>query len=87
VSEPIYSRAPDVVWRLGPDRVLVRRIGDRGEGSAADLSGDAALAWIALDTPGTYSEISQRLADAAAASADLGVIESLLSVGWLSPPH
>jgi ribosomal protein S12 methylthiotransferase accessory factor YcaO len=53
VSEPIYSRAPDVVWRLGPDRVLVRRISASGDDAAADLLGDAALIWIALDEPAT----------------------------------
>jgi hypothetical protein len=63
VSEPIYSRAPDVVWRLGPDRVLVRRIGVGVETSASDLMGSAALLWIALDEPGTAGHLRERLQD------------------------
>jgi hypothetical protein len=64
VSEPIYSRAPDVVWRLAPDRVLVRPIRSQDKDVAVDLIGDAALAWIALDEPATEQELVERLADA-----------------------
>jgi hypothetical protein len=63
VSEPIYSRAPDVVWRLGPDRVLVRRV-DVPDGDPRDLQGVAALAWISLDEPGTLTQVAERIAGA-----------------------
>jgi hypothetical protein len=51
-----YSRAPGVLWRLGPDRVLVRRVGEGAEG-ARDLFGAAALVWLALDEPLTGSDL------------------------------
>jgi hypothetical protein len=60
VSEPVYARAPDVVWRLAPDRVLVRRIG-APDLQAQDLHGAAALVWISLDEPGTMSGVTERI--------------------------
>lgn len=60
MSEPVYSRAPDVVWRLGPDRVLVRRIG-AFEGGARDLQGSAALVWISLDDPANPAAVRERI--------------------------
>jgi hypothetical protein len=82
VSEPVYSRAPDVVWRLGPDRVLVRRIGGRGEAAAAELIGGAAVAWVALDEPATRSELRTRLSEGLMLGAEIGAIDQLLSAGW-----
>ena len=58
MSEPVYSRAPDVVWRLGPDRVLVHFVGS--DGRAQDLQGAAALVWISLDAPGTRADVVGR---------------------------
>jgi hypothetical protein len=61
VSEPIYSRAPDVAWRLGPDRVLVQYVGtDR---RTLDLQGVAAFVWISLDEPGTRTQIVARMTE------------------------
>jgi hypothetical protein len=84
MSETVYSRSPGVVWRLGPDRVLVRRV-DIGGGSdgTAELVGDAALAWIVLDEPGTHNEITDRLLPAQASQIGTGWIEHLLILGWL----
>ena len=65
MSEPVYSRAPGVVWRLGPDRVLVRRIGAHGDDAAADLLGEAALVWIALDEPLPDERLWELIDDAA----------------------
>ena len=75
------SRRSDVVWRLGPDRVLARRIGSDG----LDLVGAAALVWVALDEPTDLEGLSAELCglsdepiDVAAAVAELeaaGLIE------------
>ncbi len=56
----VFARAPGVVWRLGPDRVLVRRV-NVPDGAPRDLQGAAALVWISLDEPGTRSDIVERL--------------------------
>ena len=61
MSETVYARAPRVVWRLGPDRVLVRRV-DIPDGEPRDLQGVAALVWVSLDEPGTESDIAERIA-------------------------
>ncbi len=62
MSETVYSRAPDVVWRLGPDRVLVRSSGLSRGGRSSDLIGLVAVVWLVLDEPGSYLELWQRLA-------------------------
>ena len=59
MSEPVYARMPGVVWRLGPDRVLVRRV-DVPDGQPRDLQGSAALVWISLDEPGTRAQVVER---------------------------
>ena len=61
MSEPVYSRSPGVVWRLGPDRVLVRRVGGQGEDAAAELMDAAALVWVALDQPATVQRVAARI--------------------------
>ena len=79
MSEPVYSRAPDVVWRLGPDRVLVRRVGpDR---RMQDLLGEAAFVWVALDEPGTRSEVAARLPESGTSSEPETAIEQLIDCG------
>ncbi len=76
MSEAVYSREVDVIWRLAPDRVLVRHAGigspgdtqPDGDGNAdvpveaADLMGLAALVWVALDEPAAAGELVDRLA-------------------------
>lgn len=75
-----YVRTPDVVWRVTTDRVIVLRVGDR---DAADLTGGAALVWVAAETPispreiGLDTGLDEGVVDAA--------IESLLEHGWLVP--
>jgi hypothetical protein len=66
-----YARSSDVVWRAGPDRVLLRRLGGPIETAAMDLIGDVAYVWIALDTPATSAELAARLADAGIIVDDL----------------
>jgi hypothetical protein len=82
VSEPVYSRSPGVVWRLGPDRVLVRRVDASGGSESVDrasrphemveLVGAVALVWAALDEPATERELEERLRQAGAETGDLG---------------
>jgi hypothetical protein len=64
VDTRIYTRAWGVVWRLGPDRVLLRRVGVPPDAAAVEITGRAVFAWIALDEPGTIAEIVERLTDA-----------------------
>ena len=77
-----YVRCPQVVWRLGPDRVVVRRIG----GEALDLLGAAAVVWVGLDGPRTVAQLLDELGefglDAAALQAALG---GLVQHGLLEP--
>jgi hypothetical protein len=60
-----------VVWRSGPDRVLIQRIGGPSATAATDLIGDVAYVWVALDTPATRGDVLGRLADAGVGVADL----------------
>lgn len=90
MSEPVYARQVEVVWRLAPDRVLVRRVWPKdGEDEAADLLGAAALVWIALDEPGTRADVVERLADADQQLPDDlldETLEQLLATGWITTP-
>ncbi len=81
-TETVYTRSPDVVWRLGPDRVLARRIGASGEHAAAELSGPAALVWIALDDPASTEAVLVRLEES---GIEIGVddIGVLVDAGWI----
>ena len=67
----LYVRAQRVVWRQGPDRVLVRQIG----GEALDLLGMAAMLWVALDAPRTLTGLIDELAEFV---ADMSGVESTL---------
>lgn len=54
-----YVRRDDVVWRLGPDRVIVRRVTPiPGTEDCVDLFGSAALAWVAAERPIDATQIS-----------------------------
>ena len=76
MSEPVYSRLPEVVWRIGPDRVLVHPVGALPESEVKELLGPVALVWLALDEPCTADELVNRLSDAGleltGLTADLG---------------
>ncbi len=58
-TQAAYARARRVLWRQGPDRVLVRRVG----GEAFDLLGAAAVLWVALDVPRSLAELTDELAE------------------------
>ena len=92
MREPCFARRTDVLWRQAPDRVLVRlpRPGD-GEDEATDLLGLAALAWLALDEPGSTAEVYERLTEedvldeSVSAEAVDDAIEQLVTKGWVRP--
>ena len=54
-----FVRCPQVLWRQGPDRVLVRRV----SGEALDLLGAAALVWVALDGRRTAAQLLDELGE------------------------
>jgi hypothetical protein len=60
----VFGRPESVVWRLAPDRVLVRRIGDLGNDGCADLIGLAAAVWVGLDEPASLAMLQARLTQA-----------------------
>ena len=62
-----YARAPRVLWRRAPDRVLVRRVG----GAPLELTGVAAFVWTSLDEPCTGRELERDLRDAVTGSLPL----------------
>ena len=80
-----------MLWRLGPDRVLVRHPWPKqGRDEAADLLGLAAMIWLVLDEPGTIVEIEHRLADErnaddpAPSHDDLAdTVDQLVTTGWV----
>ncbi len=67
-ATPQYARAARVLWRLAPDRVIVRRVGDRTADAAAELTGSAAVLWLALQSPRSEAQLCAELQ--AAGSAD-----------------
>jgi len=80
------SRAARVVWRLGPDRVLVQRIGDRTSDGQADLHGIGAMLWLATDQPRSLVEVVAELhaADHAIESSAVdAAVDVLVATGWL----
>lgn len=62
-----WNRADGVTWRLLGQRVLCTR----HMGPSADLTGAAALVWVALDEPRTRDALVQDLAEFGAAAADI----------------
>ena len=76
----LYARAGRVVWRQGPDRVLVRSVG----GDALDLLGIAAMVWVALDSPRTVAGLTDELAEFVAdASGVEATLQDLLARGFV----
>jgi hypothetical protein len=63
--------------------VLVRRVGGRGEEAAAELLGEAALVWIALDEPAVVGAVADRIAPVLQ-GVGLDALETLASAGWVA---
>ena len=84
-----FSRPEAVVWRLAPDRVLVRRVGDLSDDGCADLIGFAAAVWVGLDEPASLAELRERLADAGIDTVDdnrvdfVEAVAALVERGWI----
>jgi DNA-binding transcriptional ArsR family regulator len=73
-----FARVPGVVWRLAPDRVLVRVVGGRIDG-ARDLLGGAVLVWLALDEPRTVDDLSAQLGACEMPPDDIGMALAALA--------
>ena len=52
-----FARCRDVLWRMGGDRVVVRRLCADG----LDLIGAAAMLWAALDQPRSLQDLCAEL--------------------------
>ena len=80
-ADAVVRRAPDVVWRVTSGAVRVRRIGDRTDRAAADLTGPAARLWLIAEEP---TPISQ-LVDEIGSDEDqvLELAATLTEIGWL----
>jgi hypothetical protein len=57
-----YARAPRVLWRRAPDRVLVRRAG----AGPLELTGVAAFVWCSIEEPCTMRALERELVEAVA---------------------
>ena len=74
------------MWRLGADRVIARHASIEIDDAGVDLTGLAALVWVALDESGSVVEIEDRLS-----VEDLDVpvdeirtvVDQLVDAGWL----
>ena len=62
MSEPTYARVADAVWRLAGDRVIIRHASMGADDAGVDLTGLAAMVWVALDEPGSVVTSTDRLA-------------------------
>ena len=60
-GEPTVRRSTNVVYRVGSNQVIVRKVGS-GD-TALALFGTAAAVWVALDEPATIRELSRRIHD------------------------
>lgn len=90
MSGDVYVRVPDVVWRVGTDRVLVHRVWPaEGRADAADLLGLAAMVWAVLDEPGDAEAVIARLVehrtDGALDDVDVrAALAELATSGWIT---
>ena len=79
-----FQRAPQIVWRLAHDRVMIHRIVGTPADTAVDLLGPVGLVWLALDEPATRDELTQRLYDAEVIVEDIDTeLDRLLAAGLI----
>lgn len=76
-----YVQAPDLVWRVTSDRVLLRRVGDHTEHAAADVVGAGALVWLAADQPATIDELADELDLTVEMVVD--AVDQLVAARWM----
>lgn len=74
---------PDIVWRLGPDRVVVPRVGERAGDAVAERAGEAAFVWIVLNESGTRDEIIPRGLIGPVPRDGYAAIEQLVGTWWI----
>jgi hypothetical protein len=81
VVQPVYARSADVLWRVGPDRVLVRPPGRGGR----DLLGVAAMVWLALDEPRSLSQVEGEISELLDETVDvIGTVDALVGERLIS---
>lgn len=59
----VLVRDRDIVWRAGPDRILLQSC-TAHRTTSVELHGTAAFVWLALDEPATAAEVVGRLEEA-----------------------
>ncbi len=82
----MFARVPQVLWRLGDDRVIVVRVGGSRPRLTADLTGATAVAWLALDRPRPLSGLIAQLATAGSDDArerTVDAVTELLAAGLI----
>ena len=86
MSGPTYARVADTVWRLAADRVIVRHASIDADDTGVDVTGLAALVWVALDEPASVDELAVRLAaeEFSVLNTDVSsVVGQLGDAGWV----
>lgn len=82
----MFARVPQVLWRLGDDRVIVVRVGGSRPRLTADLTGATAVVWLALDRPRPLSGLIAQLATAGSDDArerTVDAVTELLAAGLI----
>lgn len=75
-----FRRRPDVVWRIGVQRVLLRCV--RADGPPpSELGGLAAAVWVALDEPRPVADVAAELEVTVEQTVE--AITMLVDAGWL----
>lgn len=73
-----YARSPRTLWRVAHDRVIVRRAGTLDlPAMESDLTGAAAVVWLALAIPQGDDALRAALTDAGSDAADAALREAL----------
>ena len=59
--EAVLQRASRIVWRVANGVVLTQSVDGGTDVGASELTGWAAMVWVALDEPATRGELMARL--------------------------
>lgn len=73
-----YVRDPRLIWRTAGDRLLVRRVKDLSDRSTSEVTGAAAVVFLALDRPLSADDLAHELA-LAGAEDPAGLVEPALA--------
>ena len=77
----VLQRASRIVWRVANGVVLTQSVDGGPDAGASELTGWAAMVWVALDEPATRDELMTRL-ETTVAEVDHAVA-ALLASGHL----